>query len=181
METNDRNEIIKEKLTEIGEDYDSLKPFLRDYLDRIEEIIQSKEMDQTRAIEDLRYASYTVSDISKELNCSRTTLYNHNQLLKRYIEYSIKLSSKKNPYYTCEKLKETIRELQEQVDLMENRDIDFELIKQEKKFLQDKVAEQTKEINRLQNRVIELSTELHKYKLTAKRTMDGTVTNFPSK
>lgn len=64
---------------------------------------------------------------------------------------------------------------------MENRDIDFELIKQEKKFLQDKVAEQTKEIKRLQNRVIELSTELHKYKLKVKRTMDGTVTNFPSK
>ena len=178
MEENDRNKVIKEKLNAMGEDYDSLKPFLKDYLDRIEKIIHLKESEQVKVIKNLKDTSYTVSDISNELNCSRTTLYNHNQLLKRYIEYSIKMSNKDNPYHICETLKELILQLKEQVTLMENRDIDFELIKQEKNFLQEKVAEQTKEIQRLQNRVFELSNELHKYKQKMKQTNTTSIIKF---
>ena len=88
------------------------------------------------------------------------------------------MSNKDNPYHICETLKELILQLKEQVNLMENRDIDFELIKQEKNFLQEKVAEQTKEIQRLQNRVFELSNELHKYKQKMKQTNTTSIIKF---
>lgn len=157
-------EIIKQKLSAIGEDYNSLKPFMQEYLSKIEDFIFAKEESQNDAIETLKKSSYNVSDVSKELGCSRTTLYNHNQLLKRYIETSVELSNKNNPFTAYEELKASKQKLQEQVNLMENRDIDKEIEKHEKKVLTDKISEQAKEIERLQSRVNELSAELHEIK-----------------
>lgn len=162
----ERLDKIKQKLADIGECYDDLKPFMQDYLDKVEEYIEGKENAQNEAIEALKTASYNVSDVSKELGCSRTTLYNHNQLLKRYIEASIIISDKSNPYTTCDELKKSKQKLQEQVHLMENRDIDVEIQKHEKRVLTDKIAEQSKEIERLQSRINELSAELHELKKT---------------
>lgn len=48
---------------------------------------------------------------------------------------------------------------------MENRDIELEIDKHEKKVLTDKIKEQTAEIERLQARVHELSAELHNLKV----------------
>lgn len=160
----EKHDIIKQKLAIINEDYDLLKPFMLNYLDKIEEIIQFKEKNLNEALEKIKESSYNVSDISKEVGCSRTTLYNHNQLLKRYIEASIELSNKNNPFTTYAELKKTKHRLQKQVDLMENRDIDMEILKHEKKVLFNKISEQEKEIERLQARVSELSAELHKLK-----------------
>lgn len=155
---------IKLKLTKLNENYDDLKPFMQDYLYRIEEFIENKEKVQNEAIKILKTSSYNVSDVSKELGCSRTTLYNHNQLLKKYIEISITLSEENNPYVAYEELKRSKQKLQEQVNLMENRDIDIEIQKHEKKVLNNKIIEQNKEIERLQTRVNELSSELHQLK-----------------
>lgn len=156
--------IIKEKLANIGEDYDDLKPFMQEHLNKVEEFISNREKIKNEAIELIKNASYNISDVSKELGCSRTTLYNHNQLLKRYIEASVAISNKNNPYILCEYLKESREKLQEQVSLMENRDIDIEIQKHEKIVLTNKVLEQSKEIERLQSRVNELSSELHQLK-----------------
>ena len=161
----ERVEIIRQKLSAIGEDYDALKPFMKEYLDKAEEYISLKETAQNEAIERLKKASYNVSDVSKGLGCSRTTLYNHNQLLKRYIEASIESSNKGNPFIAYEELKESKQRLQTQVNLMENRDIELEIDKHEKKVLTDKIKEQTAEIERLQARVHELSAELHNLKV----------------
>lgn len=165
----ERNEVIRVKLAELGEDFDALKPFMQTYLEKVETFIASKEKEQSEAIQSLRAASYNVSDVSKELNCSRTTLYNHNQLLKRYIELSIRHSSESNPLSQCEELRESKRELQERVSLMETRDIQIELDKHEVVILQRQIEEQQKEIERLQARVHELSAENHRL-----RTCDNT-------
>lgn len=128
--------ITKKKLEYIGEDYDYLKPFMQNYLDKVEEIIQDKEKCLNEALKIIKKSSYNVSEVSKQLGCSRTTLYNHNQLLKRYIEASIVISNKNNPYVAYDELKESRQKLQEQINLMENRDIDMEVQKHEKRFSQ---------------------------------------------
>lgn len=44
---------------------------------------------------------------------------------------------------------------------MKNRDIDVEIQKREKKVLTDKIAEQSREIERLQARINEFLAKLH--------------------
>ena len=68
-------ESINKKLAVMGESYDELKPFLQTYLQRIETIINEREKTRTEAIDVIKQSSFNVSDISKQLGCSRTTLY----------------------------------------------------------------------------------------------------------
>lgn len=161
----ERDERIKQKLAQLGEDYDAIKPFMQRYLAKVEDHATTQEIKQQEAIKTLKGGLYNVSDVSDELGCSRTTFYNHNQLLKRYIEMSIDSLNKENPYFAFEKIKESNQRLQNQVYLMENRDIDKEIEKHEKKLLMERISEQNKEIERLQARVNELSAELHQMKI----------------
>ena len=96
---------IAEKLKGIGEDYESLKPFMKEYLEKIEEIIVEKEKIQEAALKNLKNSTFSVSSISSSIKCSRTTLYNHNQLLKKYIEYSKQISDNRSPSSIIENLK----------------------------------------------------------------------------
>lgn len=176
----ERTDIIKQKLNEIGEDFDALKPFLIDYLEKIEDYIQTKEKMQTEGIKTIKDASFSISSISKELGCSRTTLYNHNSLLKRYIEYSIELFNKENPFIAYENLKNTKTELEKEIDLMEIRDINFELLKHENSMLQSTLKEKNQQIERLESRVHELSGKLHNLELE-KNKYSNNVSDFKKK
>lgn len=153
------NEIIRRKLAAIDEDFDSLKPFMQEYLIKVENIIQEKTTIQNDAIEILKTNKFSVSSISKELGGSRTTMYNHRQLLKRYIEASETVLYQDNPFTICEDLKTSKSKLQAQVALMEERDIRVEIIKHNNTDLTRTIAEKDKEIERLLARLIELSTE----------------------
>ena len=174
----EQSKVIKEKLLSMGEDYDALKPFMKAHLEKVESFIQDKQNKQAEALSALRESEYNVSEIAKALDYSRTTLYNHNQLLKRYIEYSLELDSKKNPVRVAEDIKASKQKLQEQVNLMQNRDVDFELLKHENSVLLDTVAEKDKEIERMRIRIQELSSELHQYK---SQTPKGVILNFNDK
>ncbi|GMQ65144.1 HTH domain-containing protein [Vallitalea maricola] len=160
------NEIIKQKLVEMGEDYESLKPFMKGYLKKAETIITNKTIIQTESLNLIKNNSFSISSISKELGCSRTTLYNHNQLLKRYIEFSKIIFSRSNPFIAYESLKASKAKLQEQINLMEYRDITIEILKQEKSELAKMLKEKNKESERLQARVNELSSELYHIQLS---------------
>lgn len=157
-------ETIKEKLLVLGVEYDALKPFMQDYLQKVEAIITERENARTGALEQFRTASFSVTDIAKEVGCSRTTLYNHEQLLKRYIELSKVQFDQNNPYAAIDSRKEELSRMREQISLMESRDIDFELLRHENALLVRKDKEQAQEIDRLRTRVHELSGELHELK-----------------
>lgn len=161
------NDIIKSKLESIGESFDSLKPFMQEYLVKIETIISEKTTIQANSLKLLKSNSFSVSSISKELGCSRTTLYNHGQLLKVYIEHSEMLFNQDNPFVAYEELKDSKGKLQEQISLMEDRDITTEILKQEKSELSIMLKEKNKEIERLQVRVNELSSEVRQIKISS--------------
>jgi hypothetical protein len=71
----------------------------------------------------LKFSVITPANVSKQLDCSRTTLYNHGQLLKRYIEFSTARLTECNPPLAMDNIVETRRTLETQVRQMEFRDI----------------------------------------------------------
>ena len=81
-------ELIRENLKAIDEDFDELKPFMQKRLVEVETVIQNRREEQENAVEILKSTDYSLKSIANEIGASRTTLYNHEQLLKRYIEYS---------------------------------------------------------------------------------------------
>lgn len=157
--------LIREKLSKINVEYDSLKPFIIDYLVRIEDIIQQQISEQSTGIKMIKNSRFSLSSISQVLDCSRTTLYNHNQLLKRYIELSIDLFEAEDPYYAYDKLQASISELESKVNKMISRDIDTELLRVENENYMKKLKENFDQINRLQARNAELSKEVHELRL----------------
>ncbi|MBR2675731.1 MAG: hypothetical protein IKE28_02295 [Solobacterium sp.] len=157
-------EIIKAKLNELGEDYDSLKPFMQKWLLKVEEAIQQQELQQKEALEKLKTADYSVKTIAESVGASRTTMYNHQQLLKRYIEHSYQASVSSSPFSAISKLQEDKSLLQEQLSKMIERDVDVELLKMENVSLVNTLEGKNAEIKRLEARVSELSEENHRLK-----------------
>lgn len=104
-----------------------------------------KEKKKNDAILLLKANAFTVSSIAKEVNCSRTTLYNHNQLLKKYIELSLQNYFTDNPFNVIEENKKTVAKLKEQIDLMEVRDIMIEELKNENRELKKLLSEREKQ------------------------------------
>ncbi len=137
---------------------------MKKHLDKVEDIISAKEKEQEDAINKLNNSYYNLSDISKLLGCSRTTLYNNNQLLKRYIELSIEKANKSNPYIAYERIRESKQRLQEQVNLMAHRDVNLEKMRHENQMLVDRIKEIKKENENLQTKVGSLSAEIRKLK-----------------
>ncbi|HEY5587754.1 MAG TPA: hypothetical protein VIK86_02225 [Candidatus Paceibacterota bacterium] len=174
-------EIINQKLESMGEDYGSLKPFMQEYLTNIEGLISEKTKIQERAIETLKNNTFSISSISKELGCARTTLYNHNQFLKRYIESSETIFNKSNPYVAYDNLKVSNGKLQEQISLMEDRDIVTEILKQENAEINKMLKESKIENARLHVRNLELGSELHDIKINGVSNKESKVLSLKQK
>lgn len=172
---------LKLKRLDGVDDYEDLKPFMKEYLKRIEEIIINKEAKERTAIEELRNNKISVASISQELGCSRTTLYNHNSFLKRYIEVCIESIEEQNPFIKYDKLKGSTAILEEKVNKMIMRDIDTELLRMENKKLGDTLKEKMKEIERLQIRNAEILKELQGLKSDVQNRYKEKITKFPIK
>lgn len=157
-------EQIKINLSSIGEEYDSLKPFMKTWLEKVETEIQNRYKRQTAAAEALRLLDYSVKSIASSIGASRTTMYNHEQLLKRYIEHSTAIVSASNPLSQIDKVQDEKSFLQKQVTKLMERDVDIELIRLQNRELSTALEGKNAEIERLQARIIELSEENRKMK-----------------
>lgn len=152
----ENNENIIDRLAKIGEEIDSIKPFMMEYIIKIENHIDELFSQREDAITVLKRNPITIASISKEIQCSRTTLYNHSQLLKRYIEQCAIDYNSKHPLTALEVLKEEYLALKEQVDKMCIRDIKYEVLKNE--YITEVRAKDDK-IERLQKRVDVLTNQ----------------------
>lgn len=152
--------IIKEKLSSLGEDYDSIKPYMIKHIIEIETLLRTKQETRLQAIETIKNLDFSLSGISKDLQMSRTTLYNHEQLLKRYIEFSISELGKWDPFVEQAKLKSEKSDLRTEIALLMDRDLDMELLKQKNSQLTANLKEKNKEVERLHKRLTELNTDL---------------------
>ena len=166
---------VKEKIDELGVTYDTLKPFMKQYLQQAESTIQDYEKAYTEASRLLQESPVNIGAIALKLNCSRATLYNHNQLLKRYIELSQEKMEKDNPYRLLSAARSKAAYLENRVTMMMDQDIDLALLKEEISILQRKDAESQNEIERLRTRVHKLSAEVHDYKIQTAKLKSGDI------
>ena len=150
---------IRTRLQSMGEDYDSLKPFMRKWLIKVETEIQRRYNQQQTAVDALKTADYSVKSIAAEIGAARTTMYNHEQLLKRYIETSAGNIAASNPFAEISKLQAEKQLLQAQINKMMERDVDIELLKGQNKDLSVTLEGKNAEIARLQERLSTLSAE----------------------
>lgn len=153
-------ERINEKLLSIGEDPQKVKPFMLEHLAKIETYLISLESDYNAALNTLKLKGCTISAISKKFNMSRTTLYNHDALLKRYIEATEALFITSSPIYQLDRLKAENKNMKKEIEMLYDRDITLEIQKQEIRELANRLKEKNKEVNRLENRNRELSSEV---------------------
>lgn len=152
-------EQIKLNLSSIGEEYEPLKPFMKKWLEKVEADIQARYSRQIEAEKTLRSIDYSVKSIALSIGASRTTMYNHNQLLKRYIEQASTVANSSNLLAQIDKVQMEKSLLQEQVTKMMERDIDTELMRLQNKELSAALEGKNAEIERLQTRIRELSKE----------------------
>ena len=156
----DTSGVIKANLKALGESYDALRPFMLKRLEAVEALLQKKRTAQQEALAALKEADFSLAAISRESQISRTTLYNHGQLLKRYIEYSAKQADAEDPFAQLERAALDKADLQAQIALFMERDLDAELLKHENGRLTREVEEQQKEILRLHSKIMELNREI---------------------
>lgn len=160
---------IKKKLILLGEDYDSQKPFMKKWLHKVEVSILAKEHAHEKGVQLLKDAKFSVKSIAEELCCSRTTLYNHEQILKRYIEISIHDFEDGSYKEQIKAAKVEIQRLRKMVELMEVRDVDIERMKFENKQITEKLWAAKEDNQKLLVRLTTLSNEnkLLKEKITS--------------
>ena len=155
----ERHERIIEKCNALGVDYESLRDSTKKYLDAIEEHIIEKEQMCEDGMAQVKDSKFSIVSVSEAVNCSRTTMYKDNQLLKRYIELSAAEHAEKTPQHEIEKLKEQNRELRTMVSLMEARDVEAEMMKHEVRTLKAKLKESNQEIERLHSAMKKLTAK----------------------
>ena len=125
---------------------------------------------QKKAERTLKELDYSIKSISTEVGASRTTMYNHGQLLKRYIEQVTTSYIASNPYTKIDVLQLEKSHYQEQLSKMMIRDVDIELIKAENKDLHAALAEKEREIRRLEKHINEGKVEIGSAKIVELRT-----------
>ena len=161
--------VIRKKLSAIGENFDALKPFMQTWLVKIETAIQSRKQEQTDAVKQLKAVDYSVKSIADEVHASRTTMYNHEQLLKRYIEYSAGAEAADSPLNEISRLHTEKQNLQDQVSKLMLRDVETELMKMQIRTLSATLEGKNAEIARQKKRVAELSEENQELKRSGRK------------
>ena len=164
----DSTKIIKDILKDMNEDYDVLKPYVQTRLHKIEDEIQRRKAIQDEAIKTLQTMDFSIKAISSEIGESRTSMYNNAGLPKRYLEQSAQYASSANPYNTIEKLQYDKSLMQEQITKLMDRDLDMELMKAQNRELSSALEGKNAEIERLQARLSEVTSENLKLKTDAK-------------
>jgi len=170
----EENENIVNRLVSIGEDYNNIKPFMLDYIIKIETYIDKLFKQKEDAIIILKKKPLSVASVSKEIGCSRTTLYNHSQLLKNYIEQCALDYQKNHPINNLEALREENRLLKERVNKMCIRDIKYEILKQ---TYNTEVIVKNEEIYRLKKRADELTKQNIELKFSLSKTKEHKTNN----
>lgn len=149
---------IRDKLKSMDIDYNALSEKIKDYLYKIESIINTKTVIQKEALEIIKNTTFNLNLIADTMGISRTTLYN-NKVLELYIKDSKEAFDQNNPYVAFDKSKASRTELERQIDALVTRDIELEIFKQEISKLNEKLAQQNKENQEVKERRMQISHE----------------------
>ena len=106
MVTENTTELVKNNLGKINKEYNCLTNSTKYWLEKLEELIQTKiELIKT-SLASLKSTSFDISSIAKDLNTSRQNIYSgHGGVLKEYIELRVK-DMPITPFQEIDKLRE---------------------------------------------------------------------------
>lgn len=100
----------------------------------------------------------SASYISNTLSISRNTIYRHDKLLLRYIDFLNSTLSSGNPIEEIKLLKIQLAEKENQINKLLNRDVDVELLKQEFTRLTDILKEKNNQLMEKDKIIMNLKT-----------------------
>ncbi|PDY89315.1 hypothetical protein [Bacillus toyonensis] len=122
--------VIEMKLEQLKlPQYNILKPNIQEYLLKIETIVQQKEMSRKIAVQEYRNGKISVNNIVKDIGISRQTVYNNREILEAYILYCISMQNKEDVFLKGMDNKNKIRELEETIFYLQQRDVTIENLK----------------------------------------------------
>jgi hypothetical protein len=161
---NENEKLVEDKISilldELGIDYNSLKSKEKKHLINIENSLTNTEEKYISLIQSLKDNKPSISSVA-EGACisSRQTIYN-NPILKTYITTRVNQVTGNDPFYEIERLKNKIQELNEQINLMMNRDIDTEILRHEVKNLKKQIKDRDNSIILLEEQSKEMNCEI---------------------
>lgn len=162
MDENEVLETIKNRLAQIGYDYESLTTAQQKHLNRIEPEISRRLTEQRQALNTIKENKINIASITSTVSITRKTAYN-NDVLKNYIEYAGKLYDASYPTIGLSELKEQLSESKDIIEKMVRRDANVENMKSEIAELQKEVESYKEQVNRLTKDNIELTLQVRNY------------------
>lgn len=132
------NEKIIKNLKKFGLSSDDIKPNTMEYLIKVDDALNKITTARAEAIQTIKSEKTSINKVAKESGISRQTFYN-NPIITSYVEKYIEIYVKESPYETINNLKEEIKNRDEQIEKLVQRDANIAYYKAENKELSDEV------------------------------------------
>ena len=132
------NEKIIKNLKKFGLSSDDIKPNTMEYLIKVDDALNKITTARAEAIQTIKSEKTSINKVAKESGISRQTFYN-NPIITSYVEKYIEIYVKESPYKTINNLKEEIKNRDEQIEKLVQRDANIAYYKAENKELSDEV------------------------------------------
>ena len=162
MVTEDTTDPVKINLGKLNVDYRFLTKSTKYWLEKIEELIQSKIEVITSNLASLKSVSLDISSIAKELHTSRQNLYGgHNGVLKQYIELRGK-DVPITPFQEIDKLREDKSLIEKDKSLLIVKDVKTEVLEYRLDEMAVRLDSAAKRHESDLNRITQLENELLK-------------------
>ncbi len=154
-------QVIGNKLEQFGlPQFGVLKTNIQEHLKKIETAIQAYKESNSKALKVLRECKIDVLSISEKAEIARQTIYNNKEILETYIIKSQKINESADLFFKLKDLQKKNKELEEDIHLLQLRDVTIEMLKKTNEELSNELFEKAKEIALLENQNRELSIKI---------------------
>lgn len=132
------NEKIIKNIKKFGLSSDDIKPNTMEYLIKVDDVLNKITTTRAEAIQTIKSEKVSINKVAKESGISRQTFYN-NPIITSYVEKYIEIYVKESPYETINNLKEEIKNRDEQIEKLVQRDANIAYYKAENQELSDEI------------------------------------------
>lgn len=147
-------EIVNCTLRNMGESPENIRDNVLQYLIQIESCIINQESQCEAAAKHLQNTTYDVKSIAALTGIARTTFYNYDKILQRYVDARKNELVESNPYEIIKKQQEIIRSQNNTIALMQSRDCKELILEQQISMLQNQLKEKDKTIDTLRKKLL---------------------------
>lgn len=151
---------VKTILDELGINFNDLKPKTIQHLKNVETSISNTESEFSELRSKFKDKKLSLSSVSEDVGInSRQTFYN-NPELKVYTNYRIEQANELNPLIENQYLKSKIKHLNEQLDLMVDRDIDTEILRHDLRKLKEDIVSREDSIHTMEEQALAMRKKI---------------------